>query len=231
MDKACKCEHYSGGPLSFEVASYPNNQKDPSHFILLTPIEYGRTERRTNFHRIPLLKAFIREDISCVDGGYLSMAFPLFRTKASVFVSLIFLLMLGLAACGSDSVTGTTPTPTTNPPGGATATAAVAALIKQMTLVGTPTASIVSGTTFEVDWKIKNVDDKQHDIFLKAVLLDASGKTIATSAAVNVDNVAGGATVAFSIQGTTPQATWARVQVTVVNVAENVNGAGPDLHP
>src|SRR5260370_35166958 len=85
MDKACKCEHYSGGPLSFEVASYPNNQKDPSHFILLTPIEYGRTERRTNFHRIPLLKAFIREDISCVDGGYLSMAFPLFRTKASVW--------------------------------------------------------------------------------------------------------------------------------------------------
>src|SRR5260370_14212558 len=84
MDKACKCEHYSGGPLSFEVASYPNNQKDPSHFILLTPIEYGRTERRTNFHRIPLLKAFIREDISCVDGGYLSMSFPIFRTKASV---------------------------------------------------------------------------------------------------------------------------------------------------
>jgi hypothetical protein len=156
------------------------------------------------------------------------MAFPLFRTKASVFVCVVFLLMLGLAACGSDSVTGTTPTPTTTPPGGATATAAVAALIKQMTLVGTPIARIVSGTTFEVDGKMKNGDDKQHDIFLKAALLDASGKTIATSAAVNVDNVAGGATVAFTIQGTTPQPTWASVQVTVINVTENVSGAGPD---
>jgi hypothetical protein len=104
----------------------------------------------------------------------------------------------------------------------------VAGLIKEMTLVGTPTARIVSGTTFEVDGKIKNGDDKQHDIFVKAALLDASGKPIATSAVVNVDNVVGGATVPFTIQGTTPQPTWVSVQVTVVNVTENVNGAGVD---
>jgi hypothetical protein len=95
-----------------------------------------------------------------------SMALPLFRTKTYVFVSLVFLLILGLAACGTDSVAGTTPTTSTTPPGGATATATVTALIKQMTLVGTPTAKIVSGTTFEVDGKMKNRDDKQHDIFL-----------------------------------------------------------------
>lgn len=97
-----------------------------------------------------------------------------------------------------------------------------------MTLVGSPTAKIVSGTTFEVDGKMKNGDDKQHDIFLEAVLLDASEKPIATSAAVTVENVAGGATVPFTIQRSTPQPTWTSVQLTVVNVTENVNGAGPD---
>lgn len=152
----------------------------------------------------------------------------LLRTKMHVLICMAFLIMFGLAACGSDSVAGTTPTPVTNAPNAATATAAVAALIKEMTFVGVPTARIVSGTTFEVDGKIKNGDSKQHDIFVEASLLDASGKVIATSAAVNVDNVPGGATVPFAIQGTTPQPTWASVQVTVVNVAENVNGTGTD---
>lgn len=133
-----------------------------------------------------------------------------------------------LAACSDVPATGTSPTPTTNTLNAATATAAVQALTKEMTIVGTPTAKIVSGTTFEVDGKIKNGDSKQHDIYIEASLLDASGKPIVTTTPYNVDNVAGGETVPFAVQGTTPQPTWASVKVTIVNVTENVNGAGPD---
>ena len=133
-----------------------------------------------------------------------------------------------LAACSDVTSTGTSPTPTTNTLNAATATAAVQALIKEMIIVGTPTAKIVSGTTFEVDGKIKNGDTLQHDIYIEASLLDASGKPIVTTAPYNVDNVAGGETVPFAVQGTTPQPTWASVKVTIVNVAENVNGTGTD---
>ena len=96
-----------------------------------------------------------------------------------------------------------------------------------MTFVGSSTAKLVSGTTFEVDGKIKNGDDKQHDIYVKVMLLDASGKQIAT-ATQNVDNVAGGDTASFAIKGTTPQSTWSNVQVSIVKVSENVAGSGSD---
>ena len=133
-----------------------------------------------------------------------------------------------LVACSDITSTDASPTPTANTLNAATATAAVQALIKEMTIVGTPTAKIVSGTTFEVDGKIKNGDSKQHDIFIQASLLDASGKPIVTTTPYNVDDVAGGETVPFAVQGTTPQPTWASVKVTVINVTENVNGTGTD---
>ena len=146
-----------------------------------------------------------------------------------------------LAACGTGTVTGTvtspSPTNTSNTPTptsasasgpGATATAAEASLIQQVTFVGTPTAKIVSGTTFAVSGKLKNGDDKQHDIYIQATLLDASGNVIATTTPFNVDNVLGGATVSFMVQGTTPQPTWTSVKVTVVKVSENIGGSGTD---
>lgn len=159
------------------------------------------------------------------------MALSLLRRKA-YFVMLAGLLLLMLvAACGNATSSGSSSTSTSNSSHGnqvnATPTAAEAALIKEMTFVGSPTAKIVSGTTFEVDGKIKNGDDKQHDIYVKVVLLDAAGKQIAT-ATENVDNVKGGATVAYSIQGTTLQATWANVQVAVVKVTENIGSSGGD---
>jgi hypothetical protein len=162
-----------------------------------------------------------------------------YRLYALLFACLCLGILL--AACGTGAVAGTTaapsptntsnaPTPTTVPASGpgATATANEMSLIKQVTFVGTPTAKIVSGTTFAVSGKLKNGDDKQHDIYIQAMLLDASGKDIATTAPFNVDNVPGGATVSFTVQGTTPQPTWTSVKVTVVKVSENVNGAGAD---
>lgn len=154
------------------------------------------------------------------------------RGKSSLF-ALIFtsMLLLALAACGSDTSTGaTTPTTSANSSGSpaATATAAESALIQAISFVGQPTAKIVSGTTFEIDGKLKNGDSKQHDIYIQASLLDKTGKIIASTQEENVDNVPGGATVSFSIQGTTPQPTWDTIQIKVTKVTENVNGAGPD---
>src|SRR6266702_8463032 len=153
------------------------------------------------------------------------MASSLIKRKAYFVVCAGLMLLMLLTACGSATSSGSSSTSTSNSSNGthvnATPTAAEAALIKEMAFVGSPSAKIVSGTTFEVDGKIKNGDDKQHDIYVKVVLLDAAGKQIATSTE-NVDNVKGGSKVAYSIQGTTPQATWADVQVAVVRVNEKI---------
>jgi len=141
-----------------------------------------------------------------------------------------------LAACGSNISTGSHASTSTN----ATATQAVvapttttnaaqAALIPMMTLVGQPTAKIVSGHhTFEVDGQIKNGDSKQHDIYVQATLLDASGVIVGSTAFFNVDNVPGGGTTSFAIRGTTMQPTWVTVQVKVVGLSENIGASGGD---
>ena len=99
----------------------------------------------------------------------------------------------------------------------------------RMTLVGLPTAKIVSGHhTFEVVGQIKNGDTKQHDIYVQATLLDASGAIIGSTAFFNVDNVPGGGTASFSIQGITMQPTWTTIQVKVVGVSENLGTSGGD---
>jgi hypothetical protein len=157
-------------------------------------------------------------------------SFLLRRKVYFVMLAGIMLLIL-LAACGSATSNGSSSTATSNSSSAthvnATPTVTESALIKEMTFVGSPTAKIVSGTTYEVNGKIKNGDDKRHDIYVKVALLDATGKLIATTTE-NVDDVAGGATVTYSIQGTTPQAIWANVQVSVVKVTENIGGSGSD---
>lgn len=147
------------------------------------------------------------------------------------FIVLGLMFVALLSACGSNTSASTTTTTTSStsnqqaavPPSSATATA----LAKMVSFIGHPTAKIVSGTTFEVDGTLKNGDSKQHDIYVKVALLDATGKIIA-STIHNVDNVAGGATVSYKIQGTTLQPTWSTVDVTVDKVTENVGGSGSD---
>lgn len=163
-----------------------------------------------------------------------------YRLYALLFACLIMGVLLAACGTGADAGATTSPSPTNTPPNtltppnasasgpGATATAAETSLIQQVTFVGTPTAKIVSGTTFAVSGKLKNDDDKQHDIYIQATLLDASGNIIATITPFNVDNVPGGATISFTVQGTTPQPTWNSVKVTVVKVLENINGSGDD---
>jgi len=131
--------------------------------------------------------------------------------------------MLLLAACGS--TTASAPKSSTHSNNNSALT--LAALMKLMTPVGQPTAKMVSGATFQVNGQIKNGDTKQHDITVQATLLDASGKVI-TTATQFLDNVKGGETVNYQISGTTPQATWTSVQVTVIKISENINGSGTD---
>ena len=149
------------------------------------------------------------------------------------------LLLFILAACGSNASTGSPSSSATSIPTATATSAAVAptgttnaqeaALIPMMTLVGQPTAKIVSGHhTFAVDGQIKNGDTKQHDIYVQATLLDASGAIVGSTAFFNVDNVPGGGTATFTIQGLTMQPTWTTIQVKVVGVSENIGTSGGD---
>ena len=167
------------------------------------------------------------------------------NTRRGWFVAAFFLFFAALlmSACSSGSSStsdqasptsvnatptiAATSTPTITLTPTATVSAAEAALIKKITFVGTTTARIVSGTTFEADGKITNGDNKQHDIYVQITLLDSAGKQVGTST-MNVDNVKGNTTASFAIKGTAQQPTWNTVQATVVKVTENINGSGDD---
>ena len=146
--------------------------------------------------------------------------------NGKVSVLLLALVML-LAACGSTSSANN---------GGTSGTAATAAptSIKDPNhtslaqLVGNPAAKVTTGTNFEVTGQVKNMDTKQHDIFVQATLTDASGKVVGTSEPTNADNIKGGATDSYDIKGTLTQPTWKNVTVKIVKVTENVNGSGDD---
>jgi len=152
----------------------------------------------------------------------------IFSSQRNIYciLSCCLLLALFFTACGGNT-SSTSATPKQSGGANASATAVEGSLIQKMTIIGSPTAKIVSGTTFEVDGKVKNGDDKQHDIFVKVDLLDASGKQVG-SATQNVDNVQGGAIASFAIQSTTQQPTWSKVEANVVKATENINGAGGD---
>jgi hypothetical protein len=165
-----------------------------------------------------------------------SMRISLVKRQTSISLLFGVLLLLVLAACGSNTSTGSPASPATTATTAtatqatvATANNTAAVLLPMMTLVGQPTAKIVSGHhTFAVNGQIKNGDTKQHDIFVQATLLDASGATVGSTAFFNVDNVPGGKTASFTIQGTTMQSTWTTIQVKVVGVSENVSTTGGD---
>lgn len=151
----------------------------------------------------------------------------LIRKAYSPIVVGSILLTFVLTACGGNTSSSvSTPSSPTSSISAATAATAFA-ITKLATLVGQPTVKMLTGTTFEANGQLKNNDSYQHDFTLKVTLLDASGKVIA-SATQLVDNVKGGATVSYSIQGTTTQPTWTSVEIAVIKVTENINGSGND---
>jgi len=160
------------------------------------------------------------------------MRISLITRHTSLTMVIGLLLLLVLAACGSNTTSSSpassaTIVPTVNAT--ATMNAQEAALLPMMTLVGKPTAKLVKGHhTFEVDGTIKNGDTKQHDIYVQATLLNASGAIVGSSAFFNVDNVPGKGTESFAIQGTTIPPNWTSIQVKVVSVSENIGTTGGD---
>ena len=145
----------------------------------------------------------------------------------------VFMIARGLLAptktapAPSSSVSATGNSANSTNSANAAAAATAAAYKKLVTIVGQPSVRLVSGTTFEADGQIKNTDTFQHDITLKITLLDASGHIVGTATHME-DNVKGGATVNYAIQGTATQASWSSVEVAVIKVSENINGTGGD---
>ena len=145
-----------------------------------------------------------------------------------VGVLLVFLMVVrGLLAPTRTAPASSSNISTSSNSANAAAAATAAAYMKLVTIVGQPTVKIVSGTTFEADGQIKNIDAVQHDITLKIILLDASGHVVGTATQME-DNVRGGAMVNYAIQGTASQSSWSSVEVAVIKVSENINGTGGD---
>ncbi|MBV9711165.1 MAG: hypothetical protein JO011_09660 [Ktedonobacteraceae bacterium] len=154
------------------------------------------------------------------------------RLSVSVFsfsIGLLLFIFL-LTGCGGSTNNSSSASPQATPgvtPTVPAATATVQALMQEMTLMGQPSAKMLGGTTFGVSGQLKNGDTKQHDITVRANLLDGSGKVIATATKF-LDNIKGGQIVPFTIKGTTSQPTWSSVQVTVIKISENIGGTGDD---
>ncbi len=147
-------------------------------------------------------------------------------------VAALFVIMLLLTACGGNNsappTTSASPPPSSPASSANAAAAATATTIKKLvSLIGQPDVKMLSGTAFEADGQLKNNDTYQHDFTLKVTLLDSSGKVIATATRL-IDNVKGGVTINYAIQGTTTQPSWTSVEVAVTNVSENINGSGGD---
>ena len=149
----------------------------------------------------------------------------------SIVTAFTFMLLLLSACGGTGNATSSSSTQPSFPPPtsgtGASTAATATSITKFASFIGQPKVKMLSGTSFETDGRIKNNDTYQHDFTLKVTLLDASGKVIATTTQL-VDNVKGGTTVSYAIQGTTTQPDWSTVEVAVIKVSENINGSGDD---
>lgn len=154
------------------------------------------------------------------------------RKSCFTFIATFVFMLLLLTACGGTGNTTSTASSPSSPPSptnnaNATSVATATSMMKLVSLIGQPKVRMLSGTTFEADGQLKNNDSNQHDFTLKVTLLDASGKVVATATQL-VDNVKGGDTVSYVIQGTTTQPSWSNVEVAVIKVSENINGSGSD---
>jgi len=100
-------------------------------------------------------------------------------------------------------------------------------LLRKMQLSGVPSARLTVGTQAQVTGYVRNTDNKQHDVYLAAALLDARGHAVGHATGL-ADNVKPGARVRYSLTGSSTAPSWQRVTVTVTRVTENVAGEGSD---
>ena len=156
------------------------------------------------------------------------------RSGAFCFVLLCCVLfsLIGLTACGNSNTTNAsgskqaTKSSTAATPG-ATTTTQNNNHVSLAQLVGQPTAKLTQGIHFQVTGQVKNMDKRQHDIYLQATLKNVSGKVVGIARGL-ANGVSGGQTAPFTIQGIVKQPTWATVSVIITRVSENVDGQGTD---
>lgn len=148
-------------------------------------------------------------------------------------ITLLMLLSLLLAACGtaasgssgSSSTSSTSSTTVASTPTqAATQDPNHVSLAK---LIGNPAVKITTGTNFAVTGEVQNLDKLQHDVHLQVTLKNASGQVVGTATGL-ADNVPGGKTDDYTLQGTLTQPTWSTVAVVITRVSENVDGQGSD---
>ncbi len=150
-----------------------------------------------------------------------------------VLACCILFSLIGLAACGNNTTTHasssqqTTKSSTSVNTPSATMTTQGNNHVSLAELVGQPAAKLAQGANFQVTGQVRNMDKLQHDIYLQATLKDASGKVVGIARGL-ADNVQGGQTVTFTIQGIAKQPTWTTVSVVITKVSENVDGQGSD---
>jgi len=145
--------------------------------------------------------------------------YPLLRRKRCCILLASLLTLFICSACGSSPSTSATQTSTQNQ--AATATASATVLIRQITFPGSPTVKL-STATYTVTGQIKNGDRSSHDIYIQAVVLDSSGKEVATSTIFKVEDIMAGATMPYTIEGPIEdipsQSTGLQARVSVVKV-------------
>lgn len=150
-----------------------------------------------------------------------------------VLACCVLFSLIGLAACGNSGTTnasGSKQATKSSTPAQISATTTTTQNNNHVSLaelVGQPTAKLTQGIDFQVTGQVKNMDKLQHNIYLQATLKDASGKVVGIARGL-ADNVQGGQTATFTIQGIVRQSTWATISVIITKVSENVDGQGSD---
>jgi len=97
----------------------------------------------------------------------------------------------------------------------------------QISLDGPATARITGGDKIDVEGPATNNDKFQHDVYFKATLTDAEGKTVGTAAGRLEDWPAGHHGL-YKLTGTASATSWAKVTVVVSDVTEHVRGRRED---
>ena len=99
---------------------------------------------------------------------------------------------------------------------------------KSMISLDSPaTAHVTDGNNIEVEGNATNHDKFQHDVFFKATLWDANGKSVGTATGKLEDWPAGHHGI-YQLVGTTSSTAWARVSIEVSKVTEHVRGQVED---
>ena len=164
-----------------------------------------------------------------VTGEFQMKQLVVMRSRSGAFwfvlACCVLFSLIGLAACGNSGTTNASSSKQTTESSISVSTTATTTATQKNNhvflaeLVGQPTAKLTQGINFQVTGQVKNMDKLQHNIYLQATLKDASGKVVGMARGL-ADNVQGGQTATFTIQGIVRQPDWTTISVVITKVSE-----------